>query len=142
MSLPLRVFAFAVLVCPIVRLCSAQEVQVQWSEPELIERCLSQSALSRELRARVALVEAELRTRLVYQNPSGAYSREGAGYNAFFEVSQVLPLSGRMRYLRDASTSAVSAAEANRDASLWSLRSDVRMAFYRMLASQERIGQL
>jgi cobalt-zinc-cadmium efflux system outer membrane protein len=90
----------------------------------------------------VALVEAELRTRLVHQNPSVAYSREGAGFNEFFEVSQVLPVSGRIRYLREAGASAVSAAEANRDASLWSLRSDVRTVFYRMLASQERVRRL
>jgi hypothetical protein len=85
----------------------AQDVP-EWSEPQVIERFLAQSLQSRELRARVALVEAEMRTRLVYPNPSAAYSREGAGYNAFFEISQELPLSGRMRYLRDAGTSAVS----------------------------------
>ena len=51
-----------------------------------------------ELRARVSVAEAEARARAVYPNPSVAYSREGAGYNAFIEVSQTLPLTGRTRY--------------------------------------------
>ena len=33
-------------------------------------------------------------------------------------------------------------AEANREAALWSLRSDVRQVFFRMLASQERVRLL
>jgi cobalt-zinc-cadmium efflux system outer membrane protein len=53
-----------------------------------------------------------------------------------------LPISGRIRYLREAGAATVAVAEANRDATLWSLRSDVRVAFYRMVASQERLGVL
>src|SRR5215471_15633090 len=116
-----RALTCAVFLWPIGRSCPAQEPPAPWSEPEVIERFLSQSAQSRELRARVASIEAELRSRLVYQNPSVSYSREGAGYTEFFEISQVLPVSSRIRYLRDANASAVSAAGANRDASLWSL---------------------
>jgi len=37
-----------------------------------------------------------------------AYSREGAGYNEFFEATQTLPVNGRIRYLRDAGAAAVS----------------------------------
>ena len=94
------------------------------------------------MRARVDVVEAEARTRAVYPNPWVGYAREGAGYNAFFEASQTLPLAGRIRYLRDAGAATVSVAEANRQAALWSLRSDVRRAFYRMVASQERVRLL
>src|SRR5207248_5104197 len=39
-------------------------------------------------------------------------------------------------------TAAASAAEATREASLWSLRSDLRLAFYRIVASQERLRLL
>jgi len=66
-------------------------------------------------------------------------SREGAGYNGFFEASQALPLNGRIGYLRQAGAATVSAADANREAALWSLRSDLRLAFYRLVASQERL---
>src|SRR5262249_27887081 len=111
----------------------------QWSESQVIERFQAQSPQSRELRARVALAEAEARTRTVLPNPSISYSREGAGYNEFFEASQTLPVNGRIRYLREAGAASVSVAEANREAARWSLRSDVRVAFYRMVASQGRL---
>jgi outer membrane protein TolC len=78
----------------------------------------------------------------VYPNPSVSYSREGAGYNEFFEASQTLPLNRRIRYLRDAGVAAVSVADASREAALWSLRSDLRLAFYRMVAAQERVRLL
>ena len=100
------------------------------------------SPQAQELRARVSLAEAEAKTRAVYPNPSVSYSREGAGYNEFVEASQTLPLNGRIRYLREAGAALVSAAGANREATLWSLRSDLRQAFYRMVAAQERMRLL
>ena len=116
--------------------------QQQWSEAQIVERFLSLSPQARELRARVALAEAEAKTRTVYPNPSVSYSREGAGYNEFFEASQTLPLNGRVRHLREAGSAAVSVADANREAVLWSLRTDLRLAFYRMVAAQERVRAL
>ena len=59
-----------------------------------------------------------------------------------FEASQILPLNGRVRYLRDAGTAAVSVADANREFVLWSFRSDLRLAFYRMVAGQDRVRLL
>jgi outer membrane protein TolC len=121
------------------RPCWPQEnAQREWSESDVIQRFLTLSPQARELRARVALTEAEAVTRTVYPNPSFAYSREGAGYNEFFEASQTLPVNGRIRYLRQAGAAAVSEADANREAGLWSLRSDLRLAFYRIVAGQER----
>jgi cobalt-zinc-cadmium efflux system outer membrane protein len=117
-------------------ICYSQD-QREWSEQQIVERFLSLSPQAQELRARVALAEAEAKTRTVYPNPSVSYSREGAGYNEFFEASQSLPLNGRVRYLRDAGAAAVSAADTNREAALWSLRTDLRLAFYRMVAAQE-----
>ena len=107
-----------------------------------MERFLTLSPQAQELRARISLAEAEAKTRTVYPNPSVSYSREGAGYNEFFEASQTLPLNGRVRYLRDAGAASVSVADANREAALWSLRSDLRLAFYRMVAAQERVRLL
>lgn len=121
--------------------CAGQN-QVEWSEQQIVERFLALSPQAQELRGRVALAEAEGKARTVYPNPAVSYSREGAGYNEFFEASQTLPLSGRMRYLRDAGSAAVSVADASREAALWSLRSDLRLAFYRMVAAQDRVGLL
>jgi cobalt-zinc-cadmium efflux system outer membrane protein len=134
--------ARAAVLCSISALCQAQDVPAEWSESQIVERFLSMSPQARELRTRVSLAEADARTRTVYPNPSVAYSYEGAGYNAFIEASQTLPLSGRIRYLRDAGAVMVSVAEANREAALWFLRSDVRRAFFRMEASQERVRLL
>ncbi|MBZ5677184.1 MAG: TolC family protein [Acidobacteriia bacterium] len=121
--------------------CSAQD-QREWSEAQIVERFLTLSPQAQELRARLALTEAEAKTRTVYPNPAVSYSREGAGYNEFFEASQTLPLNGRVRYLRDAGSAAVSVADANREAALWSLRSDLRLAFYQMVAAQDRVRLL
>jgi outer membrane protein, heavy metal efflux system len=125
------------VVCSGAAICSAQE-QREWSERQIVERFLTLSPQAQELRARVALTEAEAKTRTVYPNPAVSYAREGAGYNEFFEASQTLPLNRRLRYLRDAGSAAVSVADANREAALWSLRMDLRVAFYQMVAAQER----
>lgn len=123
--------------CAASVLACAQE-QTEWSEAEIVERFLALSPQARELRGRVALAEAEARRRTVYSNPAVSYSREGAGYNTFVEASQTLPLSRRVRYLRDAGTAAVSVADAGREAAVWFLRSDLRFSFYQMIAAQER----
>src|SRR5216684_1707358 len=139
MSSHARWLVWAVILCYARPSCRGQDAPQEWTESQVVERFLALSPQARELRARVAITEAEGRARTVYPNPSVAYSREGAGYNEFFEAAQTLPLSGRIRYLREAGTAAVSSADANREAVLWSLRSDLRLAFYRMVASQERL---
>jgi outer membrane protein, heavy metal efflux system len=128
-------------VCAGSGICSAQD-QREWSESQIVERFLTLSPQALELRARVSLAEAEAKTRTVYPNPAVSYSREGAGYNAFFEASQTLPLNGRVRYLREAGAAGVSVAEADREAVLWSLQTDLRLAFYGMVAAQERVHLL
>jgi len=120
--------------------CMGQDTAREWSESQVIEVFLAQSPQARELRARVALAEAEARIRTVYTNPAASYSFEGAGYNAFFEASQILPVSGRVGYLRKAADAAVSTADSNREALLWSLRSDLRIAFFRMVSAQDLAG--
>ena len=66
------------------------------------------------------------------------FSREGAGYAAFYQIEQQLPITGRRGFLKQAGVAAVGATEAESAALLWSLRSDVRLAFYRLLTSQRR----
>ncbi len=117
---------------------AAQPPSTEWTEAQVLDRFQKSSPQARELQSRVALAQADARSHAVYDNPSVSYSREGAGYNEFFEASQTLPLNGRIRLLRDAGAAAVSSAQADSDAVLWSLRSDLRAAFYRMVAAQER----
>src|SRR5581483_12500735 len=95
--------AWCFTICSAFSLCRSQEAATEWTEPQIIERFLAQSPQSAELRARLAVTQAEGRARAVYANPVFSYAREGAGYNEFFEASQVLPVSGRIRALREAS---------------------------------------
>lgn len=143
MSLQSKCLAYCVILCSAYRLCPAEDAAAVWSESQMIDRFLAQSPLARELRARVAVTEAEARTRTVYANPSVSFSWEGAGYSAYFvEGSQSLPISGRLGYLRRAVGAAVAAAGLSREGQLWSLRSDLRIAFFRMVAAQERANAL
>src|SRR5439155_22243514 len=127
------IVTFSLLMLALTLPVRAQE----WSEDQVIQRLLQQSPQTRELRARVAMAQAEARRRTLYPNPSFTYSREGAGFNEFFELGQTFPISGRLGYLRQAGTAAVSATESQSAALLWELRSDVRYAFYRLLGAQQ-----
>lgn len=143
MSSQSRWLAYCVILCSAYRFCAAEDATVVWSESQLIERFLAKSPQARELRSRVALIEAEGRTRTAYVNPAVSFSWEGAGYSAYFvEGSQTLPISGRLGYLRQAVGASATAADLNRQGQLWSLRSDLRIAFFRMVAAQERVNTI
>jgi outer membrane protein TolC len=128
-----------IVTVSLLMLVSSLRVPAQeWSEAQVIEQFLQQSPQARELRARVAMAQAEARGRALYPNPSFNYSREGAGFNEFFEVGQTIPISGRLGYLRQAGTAAVSATESQTAALLWEMRNDLRIGFYRLLAAQQQ----
>ena len=118
-----------------IQQCSAQE----WTEASVIGKFLDQSPLAREARAKIAMAEAEARGRTLYLNPSVNYSRESAGFTEFFQAEQTLPLSGRLKFLRQAGASAVRVTESEGAFSVWQARASLRRAFYRVLASQERV---
>jgi cobalt-zinc-cadmium efflux system outer membrane protein len=110
----------------------------EWTEARVVETFLSQSPYAREANARVAIARAEARGRTFYANPSVNFSRESAGLTEFYQAEQTLPLSGRLRYLRQAGDASVRATEADGAAGLWQARSALRRAFYRVAAAQER----
>ncbi len=110
----------------------------EWTEARVLERFLEQSPQARELRARVAGVRADAEGRTLYPNPNAVVSGEGAGFTLFFQADQRLPISGRRGLLRQAGAAAVSVAESDSAQVLWRLRSNLRLAFYRMLAAQQK----
>lgn len=110
----------------------------EWTEAQVIEKFLDQSPYAREARARIDSVRAEAAGRTLLPNPAAVTTREGAGYASFFQLQQQLPVSGRRGLLKQAGNAAVGVAEAQAATTLWSLRSDVRLAFYRLLAAQRR----
>jgi outer membrane protein, heavy metal efflux system len=134
MLLPNRAATPVLLIAAFAGLCPAQE----WTEAAVVQKFLDQSPQAREIRARVAIAEAETRGRSLYPNPSVNYSREGAGRTEFFQAEQILPVSGRLNLLRQAGTAMVRATEAEGAFSLWQARSSLRQAFYRVLAAQQR----
>jgi len=117
---------------------AADMLAQEWTEAQVIEKVLHQSPYAREARARIDLIRAEAAGRTLLPNPTAIVTREGAGYTSFFQIEQSLPLSGRRGLLKQAGSAAVSVAEAQTATTLWSLRSDVRLAFYRLVAAQRR----
>jgi len=124
--------AIAGLVAPSP--CVAQE----WTEANVVQKFLEQSPHAREMRARVAVAEAEVRGRTLYTNPTVNYSRESAGFTEFFQAEQTLPITGRLKFLRQAGASSVRATEADGAFSVWQARTALRRAFFRVLATQQR----
>jgi cobalt-zinc-cadmium efflux system outer membrane protein len=109
-----------------------------WTEAAVVQQFLEQSPHAREARARTAIAEADARGRTLYANPRLRYVREGAGLTEFLQAEQQIHLSGRLRFLRDAGASSVLAAQADGAFDLWQARSDLRLAFFHVLAGQER----
>ncbi|MGC4054224.1 MAG: TolC family protein [Paludibaculum sp.] len=124
------------LVSPL--LLASNGLAQTWTEEQVLELFNRQSPQAVAARAQVAVTRAEARGRALYSNPSFSYSREGAGYTEFFQAEQALPLTGRIRLLRQSINPATAAAEAGAAALVWRLRSEVRSAFYALLASQRR----
>src|SRR6266545_3761541 len=129
-SAPVYVFLLALST-------GALEAQ-EWTEAQVIQKFLDQSPYAREMKARIDSVRAAAAGRTLLPNPSAVFSREGAGYAAFYQIEQQVPWSGRRGILKQAGTAAVAATEAETSVVLWGLRSDVRVAFYRMMAAQRR----
>lgn len=134
MLFPNRAVTSALLTACFAGLSWAQE----WTEAVVVQRFLDQSPYAREARARVAIAQAESRARTLYPNPSALYSREGAGLTEFFQAEQLIPISGRLKLLREAGAASVLATEADAAFSIWQARTSLRQAFYRLVASQTR----
>lgn len=133
MHLPNRAATLALLAAAVAGSGSAQE----WTEAAVVQRFLDQSPQAREARARVAIAESETRSRTLYANPSVNYSREGAGRTEFFQAEQTLPVTGRLKLLRQAGSASVRATRAEGAFSIWQARSNLRQAFYRVLTVQQ-----
>ncbi|MCX6597859.1 MAG: TolC family protein [Acidobacteria bacterium] len=109
----------------------------EWTEARVLET-FSRSSLGASLDARMAAIEAQGRGRALVANPSINWSREGAGYTEFLQLEQALPITGRLRLLREAGRAATEVAGAGRELALWDARSTLRLAFYQLLAGQQR----
>jgi outer membrane protein, heavy metal efflux system len=108
-------------------------------EREIVELIVRDGPQARAIRAETEVTRREQLARLAYPNPSLNYSREGAGFTEFLQAEQALPIFGTRAALARAGVAATAAAEAERDARLWLLRSDAAAAVARVVAEQGRV---
>ena len=108
------------------------------TEREIVDVIVREGPQARAINAGVEVVRREQSARLAYPNPSISYSREGAGFTEFFLVEQSLPVLGIRDALTRAGVAATEAAEAERDARLWTLRADAAATVTRLSAAEAR----
>ncbi len=134
-----RMCAWVAMVCLTVPPLTAAQDR---SEREIVELIVREGPAARAIRAETEAVRREQLARLAYPNPSITYSREGAGFTEFLQVEQSLPLFGMRTALARAGVAAATAAEAERDARLWALRSDASAAVARAIFHETRVSTL
>ena len=134
--MPTRRWVGVWLLCMLVvpQIAQAQDV----TEQELVALILRDGAHARAIRASVDVTAREQLARTAFPNPSVAYTREGAGFTEFLQVDQFLPMFGARAMLVRAGAAATQAAEADRDARLWQLRSEAQALVARLLAEQQK----
>jgi cobalt-zinc-cadmium efflux system outer membrane protein len=109
------------------------------TERDVVELVVRGSPQAVAIRAGTEVTRREQLARLAYPNPSVTYSRESAGFTEFLQVEQTLPILGARAALSRAGVAATAAAEAERDARLWLLRSEAAAAVARVVAEQARV---
>jgi len=109
------------------------------TEREMVDLILRDGPQARAIRAGAEVTRREQLARLAYPNPGVMYSREGAGFTEFLQVEQSLPIFGVRAAFSRAGVAATAAAEADRDARLWTLRADAASAVARLIAEQDRL---
>lgn len=109
------------------------------TEREVVDLIVRDGPRARAIRAETEVTRREQLARLAYPNPGVMYSREGAGFTEFLQVEQSLPVFGARAALSRAGVEATAAAEADRDARLWTLRADAATAVTRVIAEHERL---
>ena len=109
------------------------------TERDIVDVIVRDGPQARAIRAGTDVVRREQLARLAFPNPTVTYSREGAGFTEFLHVEQALPVFGTRAALSRAGVAATAAAEAERDARLWTLRADAAASAARVSAAQTRL---
>lgn len=130
-----RVGAWLLWALVLPQLTRAQDV----SEQQLVELILREGTQAAVIRASVEVTAREQLARTAFPNPSVSYTQEGAGFTEFLQVEQFVPIFGTRGVLARAGAAASAAAEAERDARLWQLRSDAQMLVARLMSEQRKI---
>ncbi len=110
------------------------------TERDVIDLIVRDGPQARAIRADSEVIRREQLARLSYPNPGVTYSREGAGFTEFLQVEQSLPVFGTRAALSRAGVAATAAAEAERDARLWTLQMDAAATVARLTSAQARLA--
>jgi cobalt-zinc-cadmium efflux system outer membrane protein len=110
------------------------------TERDVVDLIVRDGPQARAIRAEADVIRLEQFARLAHPNPAVTYTREGAGFTEFLQVEQAVPAFGVRAALSRAGVAATAAAEAARDARLWTLRADAAAAVARLAAAQARLG--
>ena len=131
-----RTVALTALAFIFVCHASGQEM----TEQDVLKQFMERSPQATALRARIPVTRAESHLQILAPNPAVTASREDVGgvKDQFLTAEQSLPISGRLGLLKRAGKEAVSAAEQQTKYDLLLLRAEVRLAFYELLAAQQR----
>jgi cobalt-zinc-cadmium efflux system outer membrane protein len=109
------------------------------TERDVVDLIVRDGPWAQAIRAESEVIRREQLARLAYPNPGVTYSREGAGFTEFLQVEQSVPVFGTRAALSRAGVAATAAAEAERDARLWALRTDAGAAVARLTSAQARL---
>jgi len=109
------------------------------TERDVVDLIVRDGPQAQAIRAVSEVIRREQVARLAYPNPGITYSREGAGFTDFLQVEQSLPVFGSRDALSRAGMAATAAAEAERDARLWVLRTDAAAAVAGLTSAQARL---
>jgi outer membrane protein TolC len=110
------------------------------TEREVVDLVVRDGPQARAIRAEAEVTRREQLARLAWPNPQVTYSRESAGFTEFLQGSQALPIFGVRAALSRAGVAATAAADAERDARLWLLRSDAATTVAHLIAAQRRLA--
>jgi outer membrane protein, heavy metal efflux system len=109
------------------------------TEKEALRKFAEENQRARALGSRVEVARAETKVRTSLPTPTVSYSREDAiTKEDYLLVEQRIPLSGRLGLLHRAGDAAVNVQREESNYALHQLRSDLRLAFYELLLSQQR----
>jgi cobalt-zinc-cadmium efflux system outer membrane protein len=109
------------------------------TEQDIVEAIVRDGPRAQAIRAATEVVTFAQAARRTFPNPAASYTREGAGFTEFLLFEQPLRAFGLRQALEDAGVAAREAAEAERDAELWRLRSEAQDVVARMRASSQRL---
>lgn len=130
-------------LCAWIAACAMVVPVAAWAQarpaPEIVDAIVRDGPRAIAIRSEVTVVRSEQHARLAFPNPVVMYSREGAGFTEFLQLEQPLPLFGIRGTLSRAGVAAAAAAEAERDARLWDLRTDAARLVGRWLWAQARV---